>query len=218
MSAQSMKICVFIITFGLLLIIPKEIVSQVAFSQVFPIGPDSVWNPSDAVLSQYPQDYIYKNLTSVMSETGASSKAIALAKMLEGKQYLNSFKKMGRVDLGTIVLPFANYADTEYVLVNGTPPFIKVLGFDGKIYGQKLQRDPLFQSLLKKYPRLMPMGRQEFLGMEPKPGGGQRFVFSEAFQEFRAGDIPARAHIVFDFDEQGNFLGASFLKLVRARR
>jgi hypothetical protein len=119
MSTQRMKICVFIITFGLLLIIPKETVSQGALSQVFPIGPDSVWNPSDAALSQYRQEDICKNLISVMSETGASPQAIALAEMLEGKQYLDSFKKMGRVDLGTIVLPFANYPDTEYVLVNG---------------------------------------------------------------------------------------------------
>jgi hypothetical protein len=217
MLMQRILVSVLLIGVNFFGLMPGTMGAQVSPAGGLPIGPESVWHPSDSFLSQHRAE-IEKNLIAVMQKGGASAQAIAVARRLKGEQFLNSFKKMGVVDLGSIRLPSANYADTEYVLLNGTPPIIEVFTFPtDKIYGQKLQRDPLFRALLPKYPNLGPMSRHEFVGMQPRPGGGQQFIFSEALQEFRAGPTPARASIAFDFDSQGKFLGASFLKLVRAK-
>jgi len=217
MLTQRILISLFLMGVNVIGLTPGTVKAQVAPHAVFPIGPEAVWQPTDSFLSQHRTE-MDKNLIAVMQKGGASAQAIAVARRLKGEQYLNSFTELGVVDLGTISSPNANYADTEYVLLNGKPPLIEVFNFPSdKIYGQKLQRDPLFRSLRPKYPNLGPMSRHKFMGMQPRAGGGQRFVFSEAFQEFRAGPIPARAYFAFDFDSQGKFLGVSFLKLVESR-
>jgi len=149
----------------------------------------------------------------IMQRAGASVEAAAFTTMLQGEGYLDSFRKMGRVDLATIAYPLRANENEEYVLVNGLPRIVHVSD-PGNLKRIDIKTDPLYPLLIKKFPKLELWFHADFAAMQLLPEGGQRFVFSfPLLNGCHACAVGGHAHIAFDFDTAGNFLGTTLLRL-----
>jgi hypothetical protein len=153
---------------------------------------------------------------SVMQRAGASPAATAFTTMLKGEGYLEDFRKMGRVDLASVAYPFRANDNSEYLLVNGMPRLVQLDDAEN-LRHIDIRTDPLYPSLLRKFPKLELWGHADFKTMQRLPGGGQRFVFTLALLNGCHGcEVGGYAHVAFDFAETGQFLGARLLQLSKA--
>ena len=81
-----------------------------------------------------------------------------------------------------------------------------------------IRRDPLYPALVRKFPRLELWGKAYFKAIQPLPGGGHRFVFSFVLLNgCHACEVGGYAHVAFDFNRAGEFLGTKSLRLSKTR-
>lgn len=155
---------------------------------------------------------------SVMQKAGASTQATAFTKMLKGEGYLDSFRAMGRVDLGNVFYPFRANENWEFILVNGKPQVINV-GDPDNLKRIDIKKDPLYPSLIRQFTELELWGHAEFKTMKRLAEGGQRFIFSFVLLNgCHACEIGGYADIAFDFNSKGCFLGTNLIRLNKATR
>src|SRR3989442_12844982 len=67
------------------------------------IGPEAVWDPPQVVWGRMQDecrpvegDRFVECVVTIMEQAGASTQAVAFARLLKGEGYLDSFRKMGR--------------------------------------------------------------------------------------------------------------------------
>jgi hypothetical protein len=119
---------------------------------------------------------------------------------------------MGKVDLGSVEYPTRANDNEEFVLLNGVPRVFHV-SYDN-LRGVDITKDPLYPSLLRKFPNLELWGHADFTSMEELSGGGQRFIFALVLLNgCHACEVGGAAHIAFDFDRSGFYQGTKLLRL-----
>jgi WD40 repeat protein len=152
-------------------------------------------------------------VVSIMRKAGASPSAIEVTRRLKGEGYMDSFREMGKVDLATVFYPFRANDNGTLLLVNGTPQIVDLEDWS-QLEKIDITKDPLYPRLLRKYPKLMLWGHPEFETMRPMATRGQRFIFSFVLLNgCHACEVGGYAHIAFDFDSMGRFLGRRLLRL-----
>jgi hypothetical protein len=152
-------------------------------------------------------------VVSIMQRAGASPAATAFTTMLKGEGYLDDFRKMGRVDLASVAYPTRANDNEEFLLVNGIPRVVHVDHPENSKHID-IKKDPLYPSLVRKFPNLELGSHADFEAMRRLPGGGQRFVFSLGLLNgCHACKVGSYAQIAFDFDTAGRFLGTRSLGL-----
>lgn len=156
-------------------------------------------------------------VVSIMREAGASDEAMAFTRRIDGDGFMDSFREMGKVDLATAFYPFRANTNEGIFIVNGSPSMIDVADLDrwGKI---DIRTDALYPTIARRFPEVTLWGGGAGLQtMQRLSHGGQRFVFSYNMTNgCRACDVAGYAHVAFDFDKEGRFLGARLLRLTRA--
>jgi hypothetical protein len=192
------------------------------------ISAAAVWNPDDDDLAdivdtcQTGADY-GKCFVDEMGNF-ASSEAVAFSQSLLQQNpsragYLKDLREAGSVDLGIVAYPAAAGFMQGWVLVNGAPTIVNV--DDLKLLPQPaMEKEPQFQALRAKYPRLRLVVEEATRSADVTPPilalgeGSQRFVIDYALKE-PCQTCPAVAHASFgfDFDPTGRFLGAKFIKI-----
>lgn len=154
-------------------------------------------------------------VVSIMQQAGASPQAIEFTKMLKGEGYLDSFRKMGKVDLANVFYPFRANENWDFIMINGTPRVIYAGDYDN-FKNIDIRKDPLYPSLIRKFPKLELWGHAEFKAMQRLPDGGQRFIFSFVLLNgCHACEIGGYANIAFNFNSEGIFLGTKLLRLTK---
>lgn len=190
------------------------------------IGPSGVWEPPNIVWSRMQDECHRKKeepafvdcVISIMEKAGASARARAFTKLIKGEGYMVSFREMGKVDIVSAFYPFRANDNGELLLVNGTPQVIYVDDPDN-VERIDIRKDPLYPSLKRKFPKLELWGHAEFDTMQQRSGGGQRFVFRMVLLNgCHACEVGGHAHIAFDFDSTGKFLGTKLLGLSKVDR
>jgi len=174
------------------------------------IGPTAVWQPDDTfgadVMACSPADGC--TLSRVMAAHGASAEAVAFTQTREESYYLSAFTELGRVDLGLITMPNTAGGISLYEMLNGSPSPVSAEDLDM----DEMRALPAYAALWARHPDLVLWAQTIFDGMETRPDGGQRFLFSYPMLDgCRACPEIDKARAAFDFDAAGNFLGVTYL-------
>jgi hypothetical protein len=157
-------------------------------------------------------------VVAVLQQAGASPEATAFTTLLQGEGYLDKFRKMGRVDLASVVYSIRANDNGDFLLVNGIPPLVH-LEEPENLKHIDITKDPLYPALARKFPKLELWWHADaFKAMQHLAGGGQRFVFSFLLLNgCHACELGGSAQIAFDFDRSGRFLGTRLLRLSKVR-
>jgi hypothetical protein len=160
----------------------------------------------------------------VMTETGASLESIEFFR--ETGWFLIGFEDFGRVDLGTILLPWRANANQQYVLLNGDPDIVYVEESGAEL---SVADDPDFDALVAGIESITPpngspadaleifAGENAFEAEYDLPFEGQQFVFQfEVVNGCHACGTGYRERVSFDFGQQGVFVGQFLSGLCRA--
>ncbi len=180
----------------------------------------AIFNPPQVVWGRMQDECrgpdLVECVVSIMRQAGASTQAIEFTRRIDGDGYMDSFREMGKVDLATAFYPFRANTNDGTFLVNGSPSMISLEDLDrwGKI---DIRTDPLYPAIVRRFPEVMLWsGGAGFETMQRLPGGGQRFVFGYVLLNgCHACDIAGYAHVGYDFDREGRFLGARLLRLTK---
>lgn len=153
---------------------------------------------------------------SVMDKAGASRQAVAFMRLIKGEGYMNSFRELGKVDLARYTFSSPTmYNDEGTLLINGSP--LVIFAEDSKYFANiDIRKDPLYPSLVRKFPKIRDWyySGVGFENMQRLPNGGQRFIFGSNLHNGCHGcEVAGLAHIAFDFDSDGNFLGTKLVQL-----
>ena len=178
------------------------------------IGAKAVWTLPEAAWSACLRrgDNPTGCLERVMQETGASSEALAVTRLLEGEAYMRSFEKMGRVDAAVMVFPLrANTNEVPYC-VNGKPLLVSSEIDERDL---RLDADPAYAALQKAHPDVMFWATGEGpRRVDALPGGGQGFVFAyPLLQGCHACAVLGHALVSLDFGPDGTYKGPRLLRL-----
>ena len=187
------------------------------------ISAKAVWHPPQAVWGKM-QDACSSGgvecVASFMRQAGAPRQAIAFTMLLSGEGsgegYLDSFREMGKVDVATVFDPFRANDNGTILLVNGTPRLINLENLEkwGHI---DITRDPLYPSLARQFPQIELWGNPRGFTMQRLPPRGQRFVIQYVLLNgCHACEVAGYAHVAFDFDGLGAFMGIKLLRLSRS--
>lgn len=173
----------------------------------------------------------------VMRKFGASSEAIAFSRLFGFGVFMTSFIKTGRVSLANAYFSGRMNEKWGIFLVNGLPsPIMDVaacgvpdpefmvkqpLGLDGKevdcLKNIDITKHPLYRSLAARTsedpPPMIWPGHAAFKNIEHLKSGGQRFVIAFDLLGCHACTLAGYAHVAYDFDSSGRFLGTSLLRL-----
>lgn len=181
------------------------------------IGPKAVWNPPEVVWARMQGECNHPDfvecVATIMQQAGASAEAIEFTRLIKGEGYMDSFREMGKVDLATVFDPFRANDNGYVLLVNGTSQMINPEDLDklGKI---DIRLDPLYPSLARRFPQIMLWSNPSFESMQRLPTGGQRFIMQYVLLNgCHACAVAGNAHVAFDFDGTGNFIGIKLLRL-----
>ncbi len=183
------------------------------------IGSKAVWNTSDNV-----QDRLYSCcykpcFATLMRKAGASEQAIAFSKSIQFQGWLTSFSEMGRVDVATAYFVCMVNSNAKVLLLNGTPPVIDTEEESvSESLDNAITKDPLYSELVKKAGMddggsLENWGGPVYEEMRPLPRGGQRFIIRFDLRTCHACDLRGHAHIGYDFNVVGKFLGTRLVRL-----
>ncbi len=188
------------------------------------LGPAAMWDPYDdtpgaaAVRDCYvaaaePLDCVL----SAMEDAGAPIEAIDFVEMTGGEAFMVSFQETGRVDLAGVVYPGRVSHHSQYVLLNGTPPIVRVddEDLDPEIEAS-LPTSARYSLLTDRFPDATLWIRDnQFEGAQLLPLGRQRFVFSYRLRDgCEACEVLAHAFVGFVFDSKAVFQGVNLLVLV----
>jgi predicted secreted protein len=152
-----------------------------------------------------------------MQKYGASDEAVEVNRHLEGLGYATSFKKMGIIDLLTVVYPGSNYG-TLHFFVNGQPPFLSVED-SARTVAQDIKKDPLYPLLLKEYPSLGLWTDNGMLLEQTRIVEGATdidflFPLRDGCHACRIGGY---GRVVFRFSQAGLFKGTSFSHILEMK-
>jgi hypothetical protein len=146
-----------------------------------------------------------------MKDEGASTQAVAFAKLMRNSAFMNKFLETGSIEVAYVEHPFQANENYSWFLVNGTPDLIDV---DDPVYraNSGFERDDRYTSLLKAYPQLLlwPDDRTEKSTPMVRclKGQGKRFVISYRITDgCRECNYLGTALFAFDFDRDGSFTG-----------
>lgn len=174
------------------------------------IGPEAVWTPDQSTWSAY-MDCSPANdctLSSFMAGQGAPTEAVAFTQSRDDSYYLSSFTELGRVDLGVVTMPLTASGIGLYELLNGNPSPISA----EDVSVDEMRVLPAYAAIWARHPNLVLWAQTIYDGMEARPDGGQRFLFSYPMLDgCRACPEIDKARAAFDFDAAGNFLGITYL-------
>lgn len=179
------------------------------------IGPDAVWEPSqqgyDNMFGCMSTENWEACLQTVMANDGASMAAVAFVQRMNGQGYLYRFEEHGRVDAGILVIPFAANDNGQWLLLNGIPAVFEVRSSSSL----DISQHPDYRRLAALFPQVIPWeGDNQFEGVSPLEGGGQRFVFTYPLVNgCHACDMLGVARVAFDFAPDGAFLGNSLVRI-----
>ncbi len=186
-------------------------------------SPAGVWH-TDAVASGWIDAWHNCSdincIVAYMKKSGASKESMDITlnivpKTFESAGFLETFEEKGRVDLGSLALPFRANTNRAFVMLNGTPALVSTeLADPGRIV---ISSDSNYPSLKQQYPQLELWGSgAEFVSSNTGSDGGQRFIFDyDLVNDCHACQVGWKVYIAFDFSKNGTFKGSQFLKLVR---
>ncbi|MEK6301493.1 MAG: hypothetical protein AABO41_12285 [Acidobacteriota bacterium] len=175
----------------------------------------------------------------VLHRLGASPEAVAFSRLFDFTGFVRQFQEMGAVSVAYVHFTrWINDGD-RILLVNGSPPLIDVEGcgipYSLMVVREFLQAEanetdclanidittnPLYKSLAKKDLSIPPIiwgGHASFERMQYLGFGGQRFIVAFELLGSHAGPYFGDAHIAYDFDSAGRFLGTKLLGLSAPR-
>lgn len=184
-----------------------------------PVDASAIWKPDEAAIDDMrrscPQGedcFVQK-----MAAAGAPAAALEFTRFLLAKDfpfcYLSSFREMGKVDLALVDCPFMANTMGFTLLVNGDP---RVVLPGDAVYLKKIdiRRDPLYQSIRKKYRKAGIWMEGDFVKLTKNMEGGQRFIWEHRLLNgCRACDVAGSATVSYDFDPAGKFIGAKLVRL-----
>lgn len=192
------------------------------------IGASAVWKPKneESVINQLHdcgmrrvdgnEQAFADCVADVMEKAGASPAAVAFTRATGGEAYATAFRPAGRVDVVFAMNPFMANGNDQTYFVNGTPPLVRV---DDAAMDLDITKDPGYAAILARFPKAFLFPHAESKPREQlRPGGGQRFLVDFPLVDgchacARAG----AATLAYDFDPQGNYLGATLVKLTPAK-
>jgi hypothetical protein len=181
-----------------------------------PVGPASVWKPSLEVLEHLQTCQGAKPqpcLESQMKNSGASSEAMAFSRSIGFRGYLTAFRKLGRVDEGTVTDPFEPGGKTALFLLNGSPSPLDVSAAGDRV---DVTHDAKFNQIAARFPRAALMEASYLRVAGPSGTGGQAFVYAFVLKNGCAScEMAGRALIELDFDSSGRFGGVQLAELAR---
>jgi hypothetical protein len=177
------------------------------------IGSEAVWNLlPDAWprLNQQCPSNDGQCLMSFMRANGASSDALDFTRLVRGEGFLAGLKKIGPVDLATVVFPFRANSNEELALVNGDPLFVDVTK---SLEQSDFEKEPSFGAVLENHRNAGWEGDvPAFQKVEALPGGGQRFVFSFLVRDgCHACEAVAKGWLAADFGPSAKYRGLQLL-------
>ena len=211
----------FIIAF--LFVISNSSISQA--QALSGIGPESIWKPGDEKIAQMREECakdIYpvfeKCLIEKMQEFGASPKALEFTQLLMKEEYpfcfMSSFCDMGIVDVTEVSCPFMANTMGFTLLVNGDPRIV-LPGKQEYLNNIDISKDPLYPSIIKKFPKAALWFRGNFVKMESTFRNGQRFIWKHSVMNgCSACEVAGSATVAYDFDKTGRFAGTKLLTLI----
>lgn len=182
----------------------------------------------------------------VMRKFGASTEAIAFSRLFGFTDFMTSFVEIGRVSLANVYFTGWINDEQRILLVNGSPPLMDVDGcgipYSLMVLRQSLEPDgketdcleniditkhPLYRSLANRvanetaagaFPPMIWGGHAMFETMQYVGFGGQRFTVRFDLLGCHACTLAGYAHVAYDFDSSGKFLGTKLLRLSRPIR
>ena len=199
--------------------------SNIALAQALSgIGLESIWKPGDEKIMQMREECaknIYpafeKCLIKKMQEYGASPKALEFTQLLMKEEYpfcfMSSFRNMGTVDITEVSCPFMANTMGFTLLVNGDPRIVQP-GKQEYLNSIDISYDPLFPSIIKKFPKATLWFRGNFVKMDNTSRNGQRFIWKHLVMNgCSACEVAGSATVAYDFDKTGRFAGTKLLML-----
>lgn len=169
----------------------------------------------------------------VMRKFGASSEAVAFSRLFQFKGFMTSFVELGKVNIANVYFTGMINDNERILLVNGSPPIMDVEGCgtpsmlmvirqpldpDNEtncLANIEIEKDPLYRSLVSKLADNPPEiwgGHAKFETMQYTRLGGQRIVIRFDLLSCHACTLAGYAHVAYDFDSSGRFLGTNLLR------
>jgi hypothetical protein len=150
-----------------------------------------------------------------MQENGASAGAVAVARRFGATAFVSAFKRIGVVSLATLTSPFAANSNDQPILVNGSPAAVNVSDEGAKV---DLTQNAGYAAVIKRIGSAFSpsiAGQPTFQWARNSSGDGQQFMFAFSIRNgCQACREVAVAHIRFDFDRSGRYVGSTLLALV----
>jgi len=173
------------------------------------VSPSSTWEEMQNCL--YSSSSSSECIPSIMEKYGASQEAIAFSTNFGDNFFLVDFEEVGRVDLGVIFYPGRANDNWQNVLLNGFPQLVSA----ENMFDIDITTSPGYQALSQQSSNpLLWSTDNNLYAIEPRPEGGQRFVFTyPIYNGCHACGIVSHALVAFDFDTEGRFLGSVLLSL-----
>lgn len=174
--------------------------------------PENAWQTIQNSCRKPNPELVTKCMTEIMQRGGASSEALAFTKLV-GDGYMTDFHQTGSLSVATAFHPLrANDNDSLYI-INGSPPLIDPNRVSARL---DITKDPLYKSLISKYPRVTLWGHEEFQRFESN-GAEQKLIFTFVLLNgCHACEVAGHAWIAFEFDTSGRLLGTKLLNLTEA--
>jgi len=215
---------------ALLLLLGGTLPLQPAAAQIAqmhsPIGPEAVWNPGPAIVSEVRQGCMQLSFPELgtcfangMKRAGATQEAVAFTHLLKNDAYLLKFIPAGGPDIAFVGFPFRANENDGCLLVNGNPQLIDVDDLQ-KLPQDEMKKDPMYASLLAESPKAMlwpgDRGDVNTVKMAPTTAAGRSFLVS--YMLLNGCHACARLATVwfqFEFDSAGKYLDTRYRKLER---
>ena len=189
------------------------------------IKPSDVWNPSgDEWIGKWQECKDYNCISDLMKSNNASSGSINLVKLLSDGtmySYLEDFKEMGKVDLGTVYSPDMANSNETYNLLNGNPVLVDTfvgensLTIDGGRLGDVIKNAQLYQEMKGKYSEVMIwLVAKDFIGKKTLSNKNEEYIFKYDFVDgCHTCHTEYSANIGFVFRPDGKYIGLDFIKI-----
>lgn len=179
-------------------------------------GQRAVWNSPSNTWGEM-QNCLYSNspssecIPSIMEKYGASPEAISFSANFGGDFFLVNFEEVGNVDLGVVFYPGRANDNVQGVMLNGSPNLVAAQS----ISNIDIKAGPGYQALIQRSSNpLLWFTDNQLYAIEPRPDGGQRFLFNyPIYNGCHACGRISDALVAFDFDSQGRFLVYTLLSV-----
>ncbi len=186
-------------------------------------GPTAVFHPPSVVWESMqdkcrdvkPAKAFTACVTSIMEKAGASKEAVAFTQLLGGEGYMDSFRQFGSLGLATSFLPFRANDNGAIYILNGSPPLIRIDEIGTQI---DIRNDPLYPSLVRRYPNIALGPDTIFVKARPTKTGQQLIFGMPLLNGCPACETVGNAAIALEFDTSGRLLGTKLLGLAKVKQ